>query len=168
MTHAKRAADTAKCAVPTAKYAVLNKVIPKLSPELSPKRCYAMQTVQCQLQTVQCQLQNVQCHMQNVQHPMQNMQYKIKLSPSYPQSYPQKGVIPLQNVQYTMQNMQHQLQDTQYPMQNTQHNLQNMQQPLQNTQYKTKLSPSYPQSYPQWICHRKMDLKNKSKCFILT
>ena len=40
MTHAKYAAYTAKCAVPTAKYAVLNKVIPKLSPELSPKRCY--------------------------------------------------------------------------------------------------------------------------------
>ena len=33
MTHAK-------CAVPHAKYAVQNKVIPKLSPELSPKRCY--------------------------------------------------------------------------------------------------------------------------------
>ena len=39
---------------------------------------------------------------------------------------------------------------------------------LQNTQYQTKLSPSYPQSYPQWISHRKIDLKNKSKCFILT
>ena len=39
---------------------------------------------------------------------------------------------------------------------------------LQNTQYQTKLSPSYPQSYPQWICRRKIDLKNKSKCFILT
>ena len=32
--------------------------------------------------------------MQNVQHTLQNMQYQIKLSPSYPQSYPQKGVIP--------------------------------------------------------------------------
>ena len=29
--------------------------------------------------------------MQNTQYPMQNMQYKTKLSPSYPQSYPQKG-----------------------------------------------------------------------------
>ena len=38
--HAKYAAHTAKCAAPHAKYAVLNKVIPKLSPELSPKRCY--------------------------------------------------------------------------------------------------------------------------------
>ena len=40
MTHAKYTAYTAKCAVPTEKYAVPNKVIPKLSPELSPKRCY--------------------------------------------------------------------------------------------------------------------------------
>ena len=32
--------------------------------------------------------------MQNVQHPMQNMQYQTKLSPSYPQSYPQKGITP--------------------------------------------------------------------------
>ena len=52
--------------------------------------------------------------------PMQNMQYKTKLSPSYPQSYPQKGVTPLQNMQCHMQN-------TQYPMQNTQYPLQNMQ-----------------------------------------
>ena len=91
---AKYAVPHAKYAVSHAKYAVQNKVIPKLSPELSPKRCY-----------------------------------------------------PLQNVQYSMQN-------TQYPM--------------QNMQYQTKLSPSYPQSYPQWISHRKIDLKNKSKCFILT
>ena len=156
------------------------------------------------------------------------MQYQIKLSPSYPQSYPQKGVMPcktcsdhckmcstkckirsttckicstqckirstkqsypqviprvipkkvlytckicstpmqntqqpMQNVQYHLQNTQHHLQNTHYPMQNTQHYMQNM-------QHQTKLSPSYPQSYPQWICHRKMDLKNKSKCFILT
>ena len=40
MTHAKYAAYTAKCTVPPAKYAVPNKVIPKLSPELSTKRCY--------------------------------------------------------------------------------------------------------------------------------
>ena len=40
MTHAKYAAYTAKCAVAHAKYAVPNKVIPKLSPKLSPKRCY--------------------------------------------------------------------------------------------------------------------------------
>ena len=91
---AKYAVPNAKHAVPHAKYAVQNKVIPKLSPELSPKRCYPLQ---------------------NVQYPMQNMQYN-----------------------------------------------------LQNTQYQTKLSPSYPQSYPQWISHRKIDLKNKSKCFILT
>ena len=32
--------------------------------------------------------------MQNVQYPLQNMQYQTKLSPSYPQSYPQKGVTP--------------------------------------------------------------------------
>ena len=32
--------------------------------------------------------------MQNVQYPMQNMQYQTKLSPSYPQSYPQKGATP--------------------------------------------------------------------------
>ena len=94
LPHAKCAVPPAKYAVHHAKYAVPNKVIPKLSPELSPKRCY--------------QLQNVQYH-------MQNMQYN-----------------------------------------------------LQNTQYQTKLSPSYPQSYPQWISHRKIDLKNKSKCFILT
>ena len=94
LPHAKCAVPPAKYAVPHAKYAVPNKVIPKLSPELSPKRCY-----------------------------------------------------PLQNVQYHMQNMQYN---------------------LQNTQYQTKLSPSYPQSYPQWISHRKIDLKNKSKCFILT
>ena len=43
---AKCAVPTAKYAVPTAKYAVPNKVIPKLSPELSPKRCYTMQNVQ--------------------------------------------------------------------------------------------------------------------------
>ena len=98
---AKCAVPHAKYAVPHAKYAVLNKVIPKLSPELSPKRCYP--------------LQNVQYHMQNTQYQLQNMQYH-----------------------------------------------------LQNTQYQTKLSPSYPQSYPQWISHRKIDLKNKSKCFILT
>ena len=91
---AKYAVPPAKYAVPRAKHAVPNKVIPKLSPELSPKRCYQLQSVQ---------------------YPMQNIQYH-----------------------------------------------------LQNTQYQTKLSPSYPQSYPQWICHRKMDLKNKSKCFILT
>ena len=94
LPHAKCAVPPAKYAVPHAKYAVQNKVIPKLSPELSPKRCYPLQ---------------------NVQYPMQNMQYN-----------------------------------------------------LQNTQYQTKLSPSYPQSYPQWISHRKIDLKNKSKCFILT
>ena len=98
---AKCAVLNAKYAVPHAKYAVLNKVIPKLSPELSPKRCYT--------------LQNVQYYMQNTQYQLQNMQYH-----------------------------------------------------LQNTQYQTKLSPSYPQSYPQWISHRKIDLKNKSKCFILT
>ena len=34
--HAKYAVLTAKYAVPHANYAVLNKVIPKLSPELSP------------------------------------------------------------------------------------------------------------------------------------
>ena len=155
--------------------------------------------------------------MQNTQYPMQNMQYQTKLSPSYPQSYPQKGVnpckmcsttckiystpckihstpckicstkqsypqvipklspelspkrcYPMQNMQYPMQNTQYQLQNVQYPMQNTQYQLQNMQYHLQNTQYQTKLSPSYPQSYPQWISHRKIDLKNKSKCFILT
>ena len=94
LPHAKCAVPPAKYAVPNAKYAVQNKVIPKLSTELSPKRCY-----------------------------------------------------PLQNVQYHLQNMQYN---------------------LQNTQYQTKLSPSYPQSYPQWISHRKIDLKNKSKCFILT
>ena len=105
---AKYAVPNAKHAVPHAKYAVLNKVIPKLSPKLSPKRCY----------------------------PLQNMQY------------------PLQNMQYPLQNMQYHMQNTQYPM--------------QNMQYQTKLSPSYPQSYPQWICRRKMDLKSKSKCFILT
>lgn len=91
---AKHTVPTAKYAVHPAKYAVLNKVILKLSPELSPKRCYQLQSVQ---------------------YPLQNMQYH-----------------------------------------------------LQNTQYQTKLSPSYPQSYPQWICRRKIDLKNKSKCFILT
>ena len=32
--------------------------------------------------------------MQNVQYPLQNMQYQTKLSPSYPQSYPQKGATP--------------------------------------------------------------------------
>ena len=32
--------------------------------------------------------------MQNTQYPLQNMQYQTKLSPSYPQSYPQKGAIP--------------------------------------------------------------------------
>ena len=112
---AKYAVPPAKYAVPHAKHAVPNKVIPKLSPELSPKRCY-----------------------------------------------------PLQNVQYHMQNMQYNLQNTQYLLQNTQYHLQNMQYNLQNTQYQTKLSPSYPQSYPQWISHRKIDLKNKSKCFILT
>ena len=69
---------TAYFAVTPAKYAVPNKVIPKLSPELSPKRCYHMQSVQY--------------HLQNMQYPMQNMQYKTKLSPSYPQSYHQKGV----------------------------------------------------------------------------
>ena len=108
LPHAKCAVPPAKYAVPNAKYAVQNKVIPKLSPELSPKRCY-----------------------------------------------------PLQNMQYNLQN-------TQYHLQNTQYHLQNMQYNLQNTQYQTKLSPSYPQSYPQWISHRKIDLKNKSKCFILT
>ena len=101
VTNAKHAVPTVKYAVPPAKYAVQNKVIPKLSPKLSPKRCY-----------------------------------------------------PLQNMQYHMQNMQYHMQNTQYPM--------------QNMQYQTKLSPSYPQSYPQWICRRKMDLKSKSKCFILT
>ena len=115
LPHAKCAVPPAKYTVPHAKYAVPNKVIPKLSPELSPKRCY-----------------------------------------------------PLQNVQYPMQNMQYNLQNTQYHLQNTQYHLQNMQYNLQNTQYQTKLSPSYPQSYPQWISHRKIDLKNKSKCFILT
>ena len=140
MIHAKYAAYTAKCAVPPAKYAVINKVIPKLSPELSPKRCYAMQNVQLPLQNVQYPMQNTQYNLQNMQYQMQNTQYQTKLSPSYPQSYPQKGVIYLQNMQHH----------------------------LQNTQHQTKLSPSYPQSYPQWICHRKMDLKNKSKCFILT
>ena len=38
-------------------------------------------------------MQNVQYPMQNTQYPMQNMQYQTKLSPSYPQSYPQKGAI---------------------------------------------------------------------------
>ena len=124
----------------------------------------------------------LQWHMQNVQYPLQNMQYKTKLSPSYPQSYPQKGVTPmqnmqcpmqntqysLQNTQYSMKNMQYPMQNMQYPLQNMQYHMQNTQYPLQNMQYQTKLSPSYPQSYPQWICRRKMDLKSKSKCFILT
>ena len=39
-------------------------------------------------------MQNVQYSMQNTQYPMQNMQYQTKLSPSYPQSYPQKGATP--------------------------------------------------------------------------
>ena len=46
MTHANCAVPHAKYAVPHAKYAVSNKVIPKLSPELSPKRCYQLQNVQ--------------------------------------------------------------------------------------------------------------------------
>ena len=46
------------------------------------------------MQNVQHTLQNMQHTLQNVQYPLQNMQYQIKLSPSYPQSYPQKGVIP--------------------------------------------------------------------------
>ena len=46
MTPAKYAVPPAKDAVPNAKYAVPNKVIPKLSPELSPKRCYHLQNVQ--------------------------------------------------------------------------------------------------------------------------
>ena len=52
---------------------------------------------------------------------MQNMQYQTKLSPSYPQSYPQKGVTNLQNRQYPLQNTQYHLQNMQYPMQNMQY-----------------------------------------------
>ena len=45
------------------------------------------------LHILQWHMQNMQHTLQNVQYPMQNMQYQIKLSPSYPQSYPQKGVM---------------------------------------------------------------------------
>ena len=58
-----------------------------------------MQNVQWPLQNVQYPMQNTQYQLQNTQHPMQNMQYQTKLSPSYPQSYPQKGVMLLQNMQ---------------------------------------------------------------------
>ena len=46
------------------------------------------------LHILQWHMQNMQYQLQNVQHYMQNMQYQTKLSPSYPQSYPQKGVNP--------------------------------------------------------------------------
>ena len=45
------------------------------------------------LHILQWHMQNVQYPMQNTQYHMQNMQYQTKLSPSYPQSYPQKGAI---------------------------------------------------------------------------
>ena len=44
------------------------------------------------LHILQWHMQNMQYQLQNTQYPMQNMQYQTKLSPSYPQSYPQKGV----------------------------------------------------------------------------
>ena len=46
------------------------------------------------LHILQWHMQNVQYPMQNTQYHMQNMQYQTKLSPSYPQSYPQKGATP--------------------------------------------------------------------------
>ena len=134
-------------------------------------------------------MQNMQYPMQNTQYPLQNMQYQTKLSPSYPQVIPRvipKKVLPhakcaVQPAKYAVPHAKYAVPNKVIPklspelspkrcyhLQNTQYHLQNMQYNLQNTQYQTKLSPSYPQSYPQWISHRKIDLKNKSKCFILT
>ncbi len=123
VTHAKYAVPPAKYAVPHAKYAVPNKVIPKLSPELSPKRCYQLQSVQ---------------------YPLQNMQYHT--------------------AKYAVPTAKHAVPPAKYAVLNCKI----CSTIMQTTQYQTKLSPSYPQSYPQWICRRKIDLKNKSKCFILT
>ena len=95
---------------------------------------------------------------------LQNTQYKTKLSPSYPQSYPQKGVTNCKicSTPCKIHSTQYKIRSTPCKTCSTPCKIRSSY--LQNTQYKTKLSPSY----PQWICRRKIDLKNKSKCFILT
>ena len=122
----------AKCAVPPANYAAYKGVIPKLSPKLSPKDVIPLQIVQYPLQSVQ--------------HPLQIMQYPhannagdIELSPSYPQSYPQRMRSPCKSC------------STPCKLCST---------PCKLCSPIKKLSPSYPQT--NW------GLKNKFKCFILT
>ena len=144
--------------------------------------------------------------MQNVQYPLQNTQYQTKLSPSYPQSYPQKGVtnckvcstpckicstsckirstpckicstkqsypqviprvIPkkvlptakcaVPHAKYTVPHAKYAVPTAKYAVQSAKYAVPN------------KVIPKLSPSYPQWICRRKIDLKNKSKCFILT
>ena len=112
------------------------------------------------LHILQWHMQNVQYHMQNTQYPMQNMQYQTKLSPSYPQSYPQKGVTnckmcstptakhAVPTVKYAVPHAKYAVQNKVIPklspklspkrcytMQNMQYPIQNTQYPMQNMQY---------------------------------
>ena len=73
MTHAKYAAYTAKCAVPHAKYAVPNKVIPKLSPELSPKRCYT--PAKCAVPNAKYAAANAKCAVPHVKYAVPHAKY---------------------------------------------------------------------------------------------
>ena len=84
---ARDAVPPANNAVPPCKLCRWYRVIPKLSPKLSPRDTIPLQEMQYPLQ--------------NVQHPLQIMQYLpannaggIELSPSYPQSYPQETQSP--------------------------------------------------------------------------
>ena len=86
---AKYAVPPAKYAVPHAKHAVPNKVIPKLSPELSPKRCYhpckicsdpcKIHSIPCKIRSYPCKTCSTPCKIRSSY--LQNTQYQTKLSP---------------------------------------------------------------------------------------
>ena len=103
-----------------------------------------------------------------------NIQYPCKICstkqsyPSYPQSYPLQKVLP--NAKYdTTQNTQyikckHAVPPAKYHSTHCK-----ICKPHAKYAVLNKVIPNYPQSYPQWICRRKMDFeKIKVNAFILT
>ncbi len=86
---ASRAVPPCKKCSPHCKLCIGNRVIPKLSPKLSPRYGYALQNMHPLLQEMQSPLQNAQYLTARNAAPTASRAEGIELSPSYPQSYPQ-------------------------------------------------------------------------------
>ena len=133
---------------------------PQVIPELSLKRCY-----NCKMCSTPAKYGNDQ----NTQYPMQNNSTKQ----SYP-CYPQR-VIPKKVLQTAKHAVPHaKIRTAKYAMQtcgtpvkyavpNAKHAV-----PHAKICSTNKVIPKLSPELSQWICRRKNDLKNKSKCFILT